>query len=58
MFLRTRVALLVSIVLVIAIGAVVLLGLQRENLAARPYTAIAITGQDALWREILASQTA
>ncbi|CAH1688315.1 Sigma-B regulation protein RsbU (Phosphoserine phosphatase) [Hyphomicrobiales bacterium] len=57
MFLRTRVALLVSIVLVIAVGAVVVLGLQRENLAARPYTTIAITGQDALWREILASQT-
>lgn len=57
MFLRTRVALLVSIVLVIVLGAVVVLGLQRENLAARPYTAIAITGQEALWKEILATKT-
>src|SRR5205807_10505407 len=57
MRLSTRIAFFVSLAFVLAFGALVFIGLQRETLAARPYTRIAIAGQEALWREILLSET-
>lgn len=57
MLLSTRIALFVSLAFIFAFGALAVIGLQRETLAARPYTRIAIAGQEALWREILATET-
>src|SRR5947208_7885765 len=57
MRLSTRIALFVSLAFVLAFGALVIIGMQRETLAARPYTRIAIAGQEALWREILLAET-
>jgi sigma-B regulation protein RsbU (phosphoserine phosphatase) len=57
MLLSTRIALFVSLAFVLAFGSLAIVGLQRETLAARPYTRIAIAGQEALWREILVAET-
>ncbi|MFL5259941.1 MAG: SpoIIE family protein phosphatase [Hyphomicrobiales bacterium] len=57
MRLSTRIALIVSAAFLLAFAALVYLGLQRETLAARPFTRIAIAGQEALWREILLTET-
>jgi sigma-B regulation protein RsbU (phosphoserine phosphatase) len=57
MLLSTRIALFVSLAFVLAFGSLAVIGLQRETLAARPYTRIAIAGQEALWREILVAET-
>src|SRR5438067_2410020 len=57
MRLSTRIALFVSLAFVLAFGVLVAIGMQRETLAARPYTGIAIAGQEALWREILVAET-
>lgn len=53
MLLSTRIAIIVSLAFALAFGSLVVIGLQRETLAARPYTRIALGGQEALWREIL-----
>jgi sigma-B regulation protein RsbU (phosphoserine phosphatase) len=57
MRLSTRIALFVSLAFILAFAALVFIGLQRETLAARPYSRIAIAGQEALWREILSAET-
>lgn len=57
MLLSTRIALFVSLAFVLAFVSLAVIGVQRETLAARPYTRIAIAGQEALWREILRSET-
>lgn len=57
MLLSTRIAVIVSLAFALAFGALVMIGLQREALVAQPHTRIAITGQDALWREILNQET-
>lgn len=57
MLLSTRIALFVSLAFVLAFGSLAVIGLQREKLAALPYTRIAIAGQEALWREILDAET-
>jgi sigma-B regulation protein RsbU (phosphoserine phosphatase) len=57
MLLSTRIALFVSLAFVLSFGSLALIGAQREQLAARPYTRIAIAGQEALWREMLAAET-
>jgi sigma-B regulation protein RsbU (phosphoserine phosphatase) len=57
MLLSTRIALFVSLAFILAFGSLAVIGLQREALVARPYTRIAIAGQEALWREILATET-
>lgn len=57
MLLSTRIALFVSLAFVLAFASLAVIGVQRETLAARPYTRIAIAGQEALWREILRSET-
>ncbi|MDQ6435502.1 SpoIIE family protein phosphatase [Mesorhizobium sp. LHD-90] len=57
MLLSTRIAVFVSLVFILAFGILAVIGVQRESLAARPYTRIAIAGQEALWREILHTET-
>lgn len=57
MLLSTRIALFVSLAFVLAFTLLAVIGLQRETLAARPYTRIAIAGQEALWRQILLTET-
>jgi sigma-B regulation protein RsbU (phosphoserine phosphatase) len=57
MLLSTRIALFVSLAFVVAFGLLAFIGQQRETIAARPYTRIAIAGQEALWREILVTET-
>lgn len=56
MLLSTRIALFVSLAFVLAFASLAFIGVQRETLAARPLTRIAIAGQEALWREILDSE--
>lgn len=58
MLLRTRITLLVTSVFVITFGGLVLAGLQRERLSERPDARIAISGTEALWREIVTSAAA
>ena len=53
MLLSTRIAIIVSLAFALAFGSLLIIGLQRETLASRPYTRIALGGQEALWREIL-----
>ncbi len=57
MQLSTRIAVFVSLAFILAFGSLAVIGLQRETLAARPYTRIALAGQEALWREILFTET-
>lgn len=57
MLLSTRIALFVSLAFVLAFVSLAIIGVQRETLAARPYTRIALAGQEALWREILGAET-
>lgn len=57
MRLSTRIAIIVSLVFLLAFGVLALIGLQQAKLAADPYTRIAIAGQEALWREILFAET-
>jgi sigma-B regulation protein RsbU (phosphoserine phosphatase) len=57
MLLSTRIALFVSLAFVLAFAALAVIGWQRENLVARPYSRIAIAGQEALWREMLLAET-
>ncbi|NBC33658.1 MAG: SpoIIE family protein phosphatase [Alphaproteobacteria bacterium] len=58
MLLRTRIALLVAAVFLLTFGGLLLAGLQRERLHERPHAEIAITGTEALWREIVAGAVA
>lgn len=58
MLLSTRIAIFVSIAFVVAFGTLAAIGLQREKLAAQPYTRIAIGGQEALWRQVLEAENA
>ncbi|WP_137390873.1 SpoIIE family protein phosphatase [Rhodoligotrophos defluvii] len=55
--LRTRIILLVSLAFALAFAGLVAAGMQRERLAAVPYTDIGTLGQTALWREILEDDT-
>ena len=57
MSLGSRIAIIVSLAFALAFGSLVIIGLQREALVARPHTRIAIAGQAALWKEILEQQT-
>ncbi len=57
MSLGSRIAIIVSLAFALAFGSLVIIGLQREALVARPHTRIAIAGQEALWKEILEQQT-
>ncbi|MEQ1956153.1 SpoIIE family protein phosphatase [Mesorhizobium yinganensis] len=57
MLLSTRIAVFVSLAFILAFGTLAVIGAQRETLAAQPYTRIAIAGQEALWREILQTET-
>ncbi|WP_442579741.1 SpoIIE family protein phosphatase [Mesorhizobium sp. ASY16-5R] len=57
MLLSTRIAVFVSLAFILAFGTLAVIGAQRETLAAQPYTRIAIAGQEALWREILHTET-
>ncbi len=57
MSLGSRIAIIVSLAFALAFGSLVVIGLQREALVARPHTRIAIAGQEALWKEILEQQT-
>lgn len=57
MLLSTRIAVIVSLAFTLAFGALFVIGLQREALVAQPHTRIALTGQEALWREILEQET-
>lgn len=57
MLLSTRIAVIVSLAFTFAFGALLVIGLQREALVAQPHTRIALTGQEALWREILNQET-
>ena len=57
MLLSTRIAVIVSLAFTLAFGALLVIGIQREALVAQPHTRIALTGQEALWREILNQET-
>ncbi len=57
MLLRTRIIVIVTLAFLVTFGGLVLAGLQRERLAEQPYAAIAISGTEALWREIVAGAT-
>jgi sigma-B regulation protein RsbU (phosphoserine phosphatase) len=58
MRLSTRIALFVSIAFLLAFGALVVIGAQREILASQPLNRIAISGQEALWQQILLAEAA
>lgn len=53
MLLRTRIILFVTAVFLVTFGGLIVAGLQREQLSERPYARIAISGTEALWREIV-----
>jgi len=55
--LSTRIAIIVSLAFALAFGSLVAIGLQREALAVRPHTEVAIAGEAALWRKIVELET-
>ncbi|WP_339947605.1 SpoIIE family protein phosphatase [uncultured Albimonas sp.] len=57
MLLSTRIAIIVSLAFALAFGSLVAIGLQREALAVRPHTDVAIAGEAALWRKIVELET-
>ncbi|SFH68185.1 SpoIIE family protein phosphatase [Albimonas pacifica] len=57
MLLSTRIAIIVSLAFVFAFGSLLAIGLQREALAVRPHTDVAIAGEAALWRKIVELET-
>lgn len=57
MLLRTRIIVIVTLAFLATFGGLVLAGLQRERLAEQPYATIAISGTEALWREIVEGAT-
>ena len=57
MLLSTRIAIIVSLAFALAFGSLVAIGLQREALAVRPHTEVAIAGEAALWRKIVELET-